>query len=675
MKKKIIFLKKEIDKKYNKYKKNIVDFFKNDEKGKKIKDLMFKINNFCIKYNIYLIILFSIPFCLMDVVLRLLAFDVSIYPLKSYSPRIFTLSYIILLIGITFNSNKKYNQIIYISSYIIFLIFFLVNGVYYSSMNNFFYFSMMDLASEGSSYFMDAITNCNIWIYIIFVLLLAMLVLIIKLFPKKDLYCKRNIIIVCIIFLCLHISAVNKLGKANFELTWDTWRIPRNIYNNFNDSKKCMAICGLYEYVFRDFYVSYIKPETKRSETESKFLEEVFSEDNDGYSKNSYTGKFKDKNVIFLQLEGIDNWLLTKDNMPNTYALLNNSINFTNHYSFYNGGGSTFNSEFTVNVGYMSPFTYPQNAYSLNKNDFPYSLANLLKNENYSIKVFHMNSSEYYSRGINYQNWGYDKYFGLKDLGEYTDNSYELDRELILNETFYEEMFKSPGKFMNYIISYSNHLPFSSSKGVCKKLLYLDYEEKMINMDSSEKASFIESLNLNETDCIKRQARETDYMVGLLIKALKDNDLYDNTVIVAYADHYLYTVSDNEILKDNGKDISTNLINKTPFFIFSKGLKKETVTKVTSQLNILPTVLNLLGIKYNEKWYVMGDALDKKYSGLTVFSDLSWYDGNVYVVDGVVTNKKKISKENLEKKNNLVEYIVKKNDLVLKYNYFKEIIN
>ncbi len=38
-------------------------------------------------------------------------------------------------------------------------------------------------------------------------------------------------------------------------------------------------------------------------------------------------------------------------------------------------------------------------------------------------------------------------------------------------------------------------------------------------------------------------------MIWLLIKALKDNNLYDNTIIIAYADHYLYTVSDYEILK------------------------------------------------------------------------------------------------------------------------------
>ena len=46
---------------------------------------------------------------------------------------------------------------------------------------------------------------------------------------------------------------------------------------------------------------------------------------------------------------------------------------------------------------------------------------------------------------------------------------------------------------------------------------------------------------------------ETDYMVGLLIQALKDNGLYDNTVIVAYADHYLYTINDKTVL-DKYKD-------------------------------------------------------------------------------------------------------------------------
>ena len=481
----------------------------------------------------------------------------------------------------------------------------------------------------------------------------------------------------CYAFISIFFQIIARLllGSANFELTWDTWKNPKNVYNNFNDSNKGLALSGLYEYTFRDFYINYIKPIPKKSEMESEFLSDTFASSNDNFHKNKYTGKFKGKNVIFLQLEGIDDWLLTKDIMPNAYSLLNNSINFTNHYSFNNGGGSTFNSEFMVNTGYTTPYTFPMNAYTLNKNDYPYSMANLMKQKDYDIVAYHMNTKEYYSRGINYSNWGYDNYLGLQDLGEYTDNSYQLDRELVLNKTFYDGLFNKAGKTISYIITYTTHMPFTTQHSACRQLLDLDYEDKVIDMKYSERTDFYSSLDMSEEDCIKRQAKETDYMIGLLMQGLKDNGLYDKTVIFAYADHYLYTVSDDEILKNNGKDIDTNLVNKTPFFIWSSNLKKEEVKKVNSQLDILPTFLNLMGITYNDNWYIGSDILDGSYKSMVIFPDLSWYDGNYYVVDDQVFNNKKISEVLLEEKNSYAEYLVKKNDLVLKYNYFKEINN
>ena len=656
-----------------KVKREVVLFFKEKGKIKKIKHWLKGIWCFIIDKKILSIILCAVPFIIMDLATRFFANEIDFYEPFAQAPRLFSLGYIILLLGIIFNINKKGSYYTYIGTFVLFFVLFLVNNVYYDATGNFFSFSLFGLASEGSSYFLDVIGSANILIYGVALVTLIVFLCSLRFFPVSKGFNKGRIIATIIIFLLIHLSAKNMLGTANFELTWDTWRNPRNVYNNFNDSNKCMALAGFYEYTIRDFYIIYIKPEAKKSETESSFLEEVFSTENDSASKNKYTGIFKNKNVIFLQMEGIDDWLLTEEIMPNTYNLLKNSINFINHYSFYNGGGSTFNSEFAVNIGYMTPFTYPVNAYTLNKNDFPYSMANLLKVKDYSIKAFHMNSSEYYSRGINYSNFGYDRYFGLEDLDYYTDNSYQLDRELVLNPTFYEEMFKSEGKFVNYIITYSNHLPFSSTKGVCRQLLNLDYEKKFSNMTKSEQDDFIASLNLTEEDCIIRQAKETDYMVRLLINALKENDLYDNTIIVAYADHYLYT-ADDSVLSQH-KDTGTNLVNHTPFFIWSSNTKVEKVNKVTSQLNILPTVLNMLGINYNEKWYVSHDVFSKNYQPITIFSDLSWYDGNVYVVDGEVKNDKKISEINLEKKNSLVEYLIKKNDLVLKYNYFIEIAN
>ena len=657
--------------KVDKIKNDFVLFFKEKDKMKKVKKILHRIYRFAIDKKILCIILCAVPFIIMDLATTFFANEINFYDPFAQAPRLFSLGYIVLLLGVIFNINKKGSYYTYVITFALFFILFLVHNVYYDATGNFFGFSILGLAGEGSSYFLDVIFSTNCLVYIIALIILFIFFCSLRYFPVSKGVNKKNIIITIVVFLVIHTYAKSTLGTANFELTWDTWRTPRNIYNNFNDSNKGMAICGLYEYVVRDFYITYIKPTEKLSETENNFLEEVFMVDNNSYRKNSYTGKFKNKNVIFLQLEGIDNWLLTKETMPNTYKLLDNSINFTNHYSFYNGGGSTFNSEFAVNVGYMTPFTYPKNAYSLNKNDFPYSIANLLKNENYSVSAYHMNNSEYYSRGINYQNWGYDRYYGLEDLGEYEHTEYYLDRELILNETFYNKLFKGAEKFSNYIITYSTHLPFTTEKGVCRMLLEKDYATRLNGLTKSEINDFMVNLDMSEEDCIKRQAKETDYMIGLLIKALKDNKLYKDTIIVAFADHYLFTASD-EVL-DKNKDTSNNLINKTPFFIWSADLEKTVVTKVTSQLNILPTVLNLLGIEYNEKWYVATDALDKNYSGIAIFNDLSWYDGNVYVVDGVVANDKKISATLLEEKNNLVEYLVKKNDLVLKYNYFKEI--
>ena len=665
--------KKKVQRNYSNIKKNIIAFFKEKGKMKKIKAMFSNLWHWMLKKEVINILLLALPFVIMDLSTRIFGFAISFFNIFSLVPRLFSICYIFLFLGISLNINKRYSKILYSILFIIFFILFLVQNIYYSSMNTFFSFSLMALASEGMDYAWNTIIHCNIWVYVVAIILIVTYVFAMNNFPHNINYRKKSIIKVSVVFLLFHVITKLLLGSANFELTWDSWRNPRNVYNNFNDSNKCLALTGLYEYTVRDIYITYLKPVAKKSETESNFLEEVFSSKNDSFHKNSYTGKLKNKNVIFVQLEGIDSWLFTKELMPNAYSLLDHSINFTNHYSFYNGGGSTFNSEFSVNTGYVTPFTYPANAYTMNKNIFPYTLANLMKQENYSVNSFHMNNREYYSRGINYSNWGYDRYYGLEDTGDYEDDSYYLDRELINNPKFYEKLFPKTGKFVNYIITYSNHVPFSTDSGVCKRLVEMDYEKELAGLSNSEKEEFIKNLNMGEEDCIKRQVKETDYMIGLLVEALKKNNLYQNTVLVFYADHYLFTAS-NEVLEGH-KDTSNNLVNHTPFFIWSANLSKKEVNKVTTQLNILPTLLNLLGIKYNENWYVMGDALDNKHNSLAIFPDMSWYDGTNYVVDGIITNNKKMSEILLEEKNNLVEYLIKKNDLVLKYNYFNEIMS
>ena len=633
----------------------------------KIKDLLKKIYTDYIKKYGYIFLIF-LPLLLMDIIIRSFGNGTNLYKVWNIIPNLFTITWACLFIGISLSLKSKIGKWVYLSVNILFLIMFLTNGIYYSMTHNFFDFILLESTSEGAPYMMDCIKNCNVWIYIWFVIIIFTIYIGFRKIPRKDNFNYKNVIIVVLVFLLIHLLLPNLYGSANSSLEWNTWQNPRNIYKNFNDANKSMSITGLYEYTIRNFYITFLQTEEEETSEDYEFLMEAFSVNNN--EVNKYTGIFKNKNLIFVQLEGIDDWLLTEKDMPTLYGMLNNSFVFQNHYSYYNGGGSTFNSEFAVNTGFITPLSYTQNAYSFNKNSFPYSMANMFKNQDYDVNAFHMNSGEYYSRQTNYTNWGYDKYYGLLDINDYKDKSYTLDRELINDITFQEKMFPKDSKFVDYIITYSNHLPFTNTKGVCKLLYDMEMDlDDTVNMGEESSSTFVQ---LTEEECIRKQAHETDYMMELLLKKLTELNLIDDTVIVVFTDHYLYTIEDQSVL-DKYKNTSNNLINNTPFFIWSSDTKKTNIKKVTSQLNILPTVLNLFGIKHNVNNYIGEDALNPNYEGIVFFSDYSWYDGNVYVSGAEVTNNKKIDPEELEDKNYLISYLTKKNDLALKFNYFKKV--
>lgn len=632
----------------------------------KIKDLLKKIYNDYIKKYGYIFLIF-LPLLLMDIIIRSFGNGTNLYKVWNIIPNLFTITWACLFIGISLSLKSKIGKWVYLSVNILFLIMFLTNGIYYSTTHNFFDFILLESTSEGAPYMMDCIKNCNIWIYIWFVIIIFTIYIGFRKIPRKDNFNYKNVIIVVLVFLLIHLLLPNLYGSANSSLEWNTWQNPRNIYKNFNDANKSMSITGLYEYTIRNFYITFLQTEEEETSEDYEFLMEAFSVNNN--EVNKYTGIFKNKNLIFVQLEGIDDWLLTEKDMPTLYGMLNNSFVFQNHYSYYNGGGSTFNSEFAVNTGFITPLSYTQNAYSFNKNSFPYSMANMFKNQDYDVNAFHMNSGEYYSRQTNYTNWGYDKYYGLLDINDYKDKSYTLDRELINDVTFQEKMFPKDSKFVDYIITYSNHLPFTNTKGVCKLLYDMEMDlDDTVDMGEESSSTFVQ---LTEEECIRKQAHETDYMMELLLKKLTELNLIDDTVIVVFTDHYLYTVEDKTIL-DKYKNTSNNLINKTPFFIWQNNMKRTNIKEVTSQLNILPTTLNLFGINYNPNYYIGSDALSPNYKGMVFFSDYSWYDGNIYVENGVIANNKSSSQEYLDEKNYYIHYLTKKNDLALKYNVFKK---
>lgn len=651
--------KNKIKKQDFKYKlNNIKDNINKDN----FKKLLIILKDFIIKNKCYIFMFLSLY--ILDISTRISTNNIGFVDYSNLITNIFSFIWIFLIIFLVKNIKNIYGKLLYGLFFGFSFIMFLVHNIYYIYFKVFFDFSVLTATSEGTSYFLDTLKDITWWMYLVIFISIFLMILAYKYFNKNKKNNKVKLASTLIIFIIIHSLLPLNFGKATTNLEWNAWSNKRNIYNNFNDNNKSMQLVGMFEYNFRNFYVNFIRKDDNGNEESLAFLDSLFKENE--VNQNEYTGIFEGKNLILVQLESIDNFLTTKDIMPNLYSLKEKSINFTNHFSFVNGGGSTFNSEFMVNTGYTTPYTYNQNAYTFSKNNFDYSLPNLFKSIGYTVNAFHMNESEYYSRGVNYKNFGYNSYNGLKDLGTYTDKSYQLDRELILNEEFNSKIFNVENpinqNFVSYIITYSAHLPFSKEKGVCNQLLT---EEKINNPD----------FNPTELDCLKIQAKETDDMIGLLIENLKEKGLYDNTVLVFFADHYVYTLTDKTIL-NNYKDTETNLINKTDFFIWSSDLKPKEVKKVTSQLNILPTLLNLFNLYQNSSYYIGEDALNDSYTGYVFFNDCSWYDGKRYVNgSGEIVKGIKASEDYINNMSTKINELIKKNDEVLKNNYFKILKN
>jgi len=153
-------------------------------------------------------------------------------------------------------------------------------------------------------------------------------------------------------------------------------------------------------------------------------------------------------------------------------------------------------------------------------------------------------------------------------------------------------------------------------------------------------------------------AHDTDEAIGTLIDKLEKKGILDNTVLVLVSDHYVYGYSDGDYvaLKKNVLNDQKELQN-TPFIIWSKDMEPKKIDKILDTADILPTVLNMLGIAYNPN----------KYMGIDIFSDNA--DDFVWFSDGSFIKSKNcsLSDEAILTKSN---YNIKKNKDILLTNYY-----
>ena len=139
---------------------------------------------------------------------------------------------------------------------------------------------------------------------------------------------------------------------------------------------------------------------------------------------------------------------------------------------------------------------------------------------------------------------------------------------------------------------------------------------------------------------------ELDRALETLINKLNEKGILDNTVIALVGDHYPYTLSIDQVneVSDYTRDEVVE-VNRSNFILWNSEMDEPVkVDKVGSQIDVLPTLLNLFGIEYDSR-LMMGQDILSDNPGVAIFSNRSWVsDYGTYFSSG----KEFVPKENVE---------------------------
>ena len=218
-------------------------------------------------------------------------------------------------------------------------------------------------------------------------------------------------------------------------------------------------------------------------------------------------------------------------------------------------------------------------------------------------------------------------------------------------------------KFLAYYMSISGHLNYTYNGN----MMATKNRDKVKNLKYSEAIQAYLATNI-----------ELDKALESLINSLKEKGKLDDTVIVISADHYPYGLTINE-MKERATYINDEKfdIHKNNLIIWNSQIKTPIkIDKYASSLDILPTVLNLLGVEYDSR-LLMGTDILSNSEGLVIFNDRSWITkyGKYDAIKGKFTEYINLEEKQkyIDEINEIVKNKFNASRLILETNYYKYI--
>jgi len=351
-------------------------------------------------------------------------------------------------------------------------------------------------------------------------------------------------------------------------------------------------------------------------------------------NQNDLTGISEGNNVIAILVETWDYSGIHPEFTPNLYRLFQESLLLGQYYS----KDQTNISESKTIFG-----SYPMTGilnYNYGQNVYPFTLPNMFKSAypNSIVGSFHNNDGNYYNRNESHLQFGFDFHVdGLLMNLSANDLWINLDSEM-----FASTLMSKEGSTLNYMIPEDTTEPFFSYVSTFVThgpFVYREELEEYYAIIESYDQPYITYLG-DEIDLTNEYVKtylaaimDFDKGMGYLLDELEERDLLSTTTLVLISDHYAYYhYYASETKGIDASDVTNALTYLVPAMIYDQKLTQAlkesnayqetyqiqytsygddailTSNKFFTNVDIVPTLLNLLGIPYDSAVYLGNDV-------------------------------------------------------------------
>lgn len=318
-----------------------------------------------------------------------------------------------------------------------------------------------------------------------------------------------------------------------------------------------------------------------------------------GTNKNEYTGLCEGYNLIYICAESFDDIALDEELTPTLCRMAKSGVVLNNYYNSFKN--TTTNGEYTFLTGIWPDFSRQTDAgrtegtfYATRKNFMPYAPGNALGALGVPGYFYHGYWGWYYGRNETHPNLGYQCRFNGDQLAFQTDrptSDYELFEQSLPE-------FIDLDRFNVYYMTFSGHGNYNGTNPMVQRN-YGHVEEVLADKGYSYEAKSYLAANY-----------ELEKAMTYLLEELDRAGKLDNTLIVLAGDHYPYAMTDqayNELAGEKQEGFDRY---KSTCIIWSASIEKPIVCdSYCCNVDILPTVYNLLGLEYDSRMLSGVDVL------------------------------------------------------------------